>query len=128
MLILGSGCGWIPNATVNFIANIVGIIKVFVPLLIIIMGSIDFAKAIMSQKEDDIKKSQTNFIQKLIAGAAVFFVMISVYIISGGIDQDSSACISSCGCVLHLAKCCSGLSWLHSSRSKALGCLSVLFC
>ena len=78
MLILDSGWGWIPNTTINFIANIIGIIKIFVPLLIIIMGSIDFAKAVMSQKEDEIKKSQTNFIQKLIAGVAVFFVMIFI--------------------------------------------------
>lgn len=94
MLILGSGCGWIPNATVNFIANLVGIIKIFVPLLIIIMGSIDFAKAVMSQKDDDIKKSQTNFIQKLIAGVAVFFVMIFiswVFKIIGNADSSLNA-------------------------------------
>lgn len=49
-------CGWIPNTTGQFIANLVGIIKIFVPLLLIIIGSIDFDKAVMSQKDDDIKK------------------------------------------------------------------------
>ena len=72
------GCGWIPNATVNFIANIVDIIKIFVPILLIIMGAIEFGKAVMAQQEDQIKKSQTAFIQKLIAGAAVFFVIVLV--------------------------------------------------
>lgn len=91
MLILNGACGWIPNTTINFIANIVGIIKIFVPLLIIIMGSIDFAKAIMSQKEDDIKKSQSSFIQKLIAGAAVFFVMIFISWVFRIIDNADSS-------------------------------------
>ena len=74
MVILSSDCGWISNETVNFLANIVSIIKIAVPLLIIIMGSVDFVKAVVSQKEDQIKKSQIDFIQKLIAGVAVFFV------------------------------------------------------
>lgn len=68
-------CGWIPNATINFIANIVDIIKIFVPILLVIMGAIEFGKAVMAQQEDQIKKSQTAFIQKVIAGAAVFFVI-----------------------------------------------------
>lgn len=72
------GCGWIPNATINFIANIVDIIKIFVPILLIIMGAIEFGKAVMAQQEDQIKKSQTAFIQKVIAGAAVFFVIVLV--------------------------------------------------
>ena len=91
MLILNGACGWIPNTTVNFIANIIGIIKIFVPLLIIIMGSIDFAKAVMSQKEDEIKKSQTNFIQKLVAGVAVFFVMIFISWVFRIIDNADSS-------------------------------------
>ena len=34
---------------------------------------------------------------------------------------------SCCGCFSHLINCCSGLSWLYSSRSVALGHLSLLF-
>ena len=36
-------------------------------------------------------------------------------------------CTSCCGCFPSLVNHCSGLSCLHSSRSRALGCLSVLF-
>ena len=51
-----SGCGLIPNATVQFIANLVDVIKVLVPILLILMGSLDFAKAVISGKEDGMKK------------------------------------------------------------------------
>lgn len=85
-----SGCGWIPNATVQFIANLVDVIKVLVPILLILMGSLDFAKAVMSQKEEEIKKSQPSFIQKLIAGVAVFFVLIFISWVFKIIDNADS--------------------------------------
>lgn len=71
-------CGWLPPATVQLIANIYTIIKFLVPLLIIIMGSIDFLKAVMAQQDDQMKKAQSAFLQKLIAGALVFFVAVIV--------------------------------------------------
>ena len=76
MFILESGCGWIPDAPINFMSNIIDIIKVLTPVYLVIMGSIGFGKAIISQKEDEIKKAQAAFIKKIIAGAAVFFVII----------------------------------------------------
>lgn len=76
MYILGSGCGWIPDAPVKFMYHIINLIKNLTPVILIIMGSIDFAKAVISQKEDEIKKAQVAFIKKLIAGAAVFFVVV----------------------------------------------------
>ena len=76
MFILGSGCGWIPAAPIKFMASIIDIIKVLTPVYLVIMGSIGFGKAIISQKEDEIKKAQSSFIKKIIAGAAVFFVIV----------------------------------------------------
>ena len=38
-----------------------------------------------------------------------------------------TACTSCCGRFPHLVNCCSGLNCFHSSRSTALGCLSILF-
>ncbi|MCI9434683.1 MAG: hypothetical protein HFI86_05390 [Bacilli bacterium] len=76
MYILDSGCGWIPDAPVKFMYHIINLLKNLTPAILIIMGSLDFGKAIMSQKEDEIKKAQGSFIKKLIAGAAVFFVVV----------------------------------------------------
>lgn len=76
MFILDSGCGWIPDAPIKFLYHIINLIKNLTPVVLIIMGSLDFGKAVMSQKEDEIKKAQGAFIKKLIAGAAVFFVIV----------------------------------------------------
>lgn len=76
MYILGSGCGWIPDAPVKFMYHIINLIKNLTPVILIIMGSLDFGKAVISQKEEEIKRAQVAFIKKLIAGAAVFFVIV----------------------------------------------------
>ena len=50
------------------------IIKILIPIIIIIMGSIAFIKAILSGNDEEMKKSEKNFFKKLIIGCAVFFI------------------------------------------------------
>ena len=59
--------------TVNIIYKV---IQIFVPLVLIIFGMIDMAKAVMGSKEDEIKKGQQTFIKRLIIGAIIFFVIV----------------------------------------------------
>ena len=100
MFILDSGCGWIPDPPIKFMYHIINLIKNLTPVILIIMGSLDFGKAVMSQKEDEIKKAQGAFIKKLIAGAAVFFVvvfarwMIKIIGNAGGDTGNAFNCVS----------------------------------
>lgn len=66
----------IPYQIAHIIALIVLIIKIAVPILLIIWGMLDLGKAVMAQKEDEIKKGQQTFIKRLIAAAIVFFVVV----------------------------------------------------
>ena len=45
----------------GFIGNLLNILKIVVPILIVIMGSIDLVKAITAGKDDDMKKAQKIF-------------------------------------------------------------------
>lgn len=100
MYILGSGCGWIPDAPIKFLSNIIDIIKILTPVVLIIMGVISFGKAIMSQKEDEIKKAQGSFIKKIISGAAVFFVIVfaewvmNILSNAGATTNDAIRCVN----------------------------------
>lgn len=49
-------------------------IKVAVPILIIVLGSIDFGKAFIASDEDAMKKAQKHFIMRLIIGMVIFFI------------------------------------------------------
>lgn len=67
----------IPNLT----STLVNLIKIGVPLLLIFFGMLDLGKAVMAQKEDEIKKGQQTFIKRLIAAAIVFLVVFIVQIV-----------------------------------------------
>ena len=57
----GSGCGDVLSAqTTNFIGSLVKVIKTLVPIILIIMGSLEFAKATVAQNDDGLKKAKTN--------------------------------------------------------------------
>lgn len=70
-----SACKNIPCPVFNFTKIIVGIIKNIVPLIIIVMGMIDFGKATMASSEDEMAKSKKQFTKRLAAGASVFLVV-----------------------------------------------------
>ena len=84
-------CSSIPCSLTNLIANVVTIIKIGVPILLIIFGMIDLAKAIIQQDEKEIKKGQQTFIKRLIAAALVFLVVAIVQLVLNFIDADNQA-------------------------------------
>ena len=88
--IAAASCGVeIPAAIANVVYVIYTSIKVAVPLLLILFGMIDLGKAVISQKEDDIKKQQNIFIKRLIAAALVFFVLAIVQLVVNLVDAGS---------------------------------------
>ena len=53
-------------------------IRITVPILLIVLGIIDFATATFSSKEDDMKKKRETFIKRIIAAVLVFLAPIFV--------------------------------------------------
>ena len=49
-------------------------IRILVPLALIVFCMMDFGKAVMAGKEDEMKKVQSTVIKRLIMGVVVFFV------------------------------------------------------
>lgn len=49
-------------------------IKIAVPIILIVMGSLDFGKAFISSDEDAMKKAQKKFIMRLIIAIVIFFI------------------------------------------------------
>lgn len=62
----------------TWILNIFRWIKYILPVLVIILGILDFIKAISSNKEDEMKKAQKNFIIRLISAALVFIIPLII--------------------------------------------------
>ena len=72
------------------------VIQIAVPVVLVIMGSIDLFKGMTSQKEDEIKKGQKMLVKRLIVGALIFFVIVIAKLLISVIADASSANIIEC--------------------------------
>ena len=61
--------------------GLIPIIQILIPIALIVMGMIDFAKAMMAQRDDEMKKAQGMFIKRCLYAVAVFFVVTIVTLI-----------------------------------------------
>lgn len=92
-------CAAVPDAKIddsipNLVSTIIKIIQIVVPIILVVLGLLDFAKAITGQKEDEIKKGQQTFIKRVIAAALVFFVVAVVKLVVSVLSVDDN--IMSC--------------------------------
>lgn len=74
-------CGGIDNIPAKIpqlTSMAVTIIQIAVPILLVVLGSLDLMKSVAAQKEDEIKKGQKVFIRRLAVAAVIFFVIAIV--------------------------------------------------
>lgn len=60
--------------TMAIIQEILGWVKIVIPILLILLGTVDFVKAIVAKDDDQMKKAQGDFVKRLIIGIVIFFV------------------------------------------------------
>lgn len=101
----------IPEVLPNVVHMIVLIIKIAVPIGLIIFGMMDLGKAVMSSKEDEIKKAQQLFIKRILSAVLVFFVVSIVQLTFGLLNNADSNMgagnVNNCiDCFLNGAKSC----------------------
>ena len=82
----------------GFLGYVLNFIQIAVPIILILWGTFDLVKAMTSQEQDNIKKSQNILKKRLIAGLVVFFVpMIVTFLINmvNGNDSTGQICLQS---------------------------------
>lgn len=86
-----------PDSLSYLINEILKYARIIVPILVIGLGMIDLAKAVIASKEDEMKKAQKTFINRLILGVAFFFIPVLVNIIMWLADIVWNGMYTSCG-------------------------------
>lgn len=71
------GCAGM-SEVLKLVKKIYNLIRYATPVVLIILGSVDFMKAVMAGKEDDIAKNKQRFISRLILAVGVF-LLLSVF-------------------------------------------------
>jgi len=86
----------IPNAVPKVVSIVYTIIQIAIPVILVVMGTLDLFKGITAQKEDEMKKGQQMFVKRLIAAALIFFVFVIVKVIISFVADGSSVAIMEC--------------------------------
>ena len=92
-----SGIDKIPAMLPKIISIVYLLIQIAVPIVLVILGTIDLAKAVVAQKEDEMKKAQQIFFKRLIAAVLVFFVFTIVKFVISAVSKNSN--------IMDCAKC-----------------------
>ena len=96
------------KSAVLFIGKLVRVAIWAVPLIIIVLGMVDFTKAITSSDEKAVSKATAALIKRIVAGLSVFLIpTIIIAILQNigikGIDQNSCVnCLLYCKCIFVL--------------------------
>lgn len=69
------------QSVIDLINDVLKYPRYIIPPLIILLGTIDFFKIIVSGKEDEMKKAQKTFIKRVIIGVMVFLVPLFVNLV-----------------------------------------------
>lgn len=116
-VLAGVTCGGlvIPSLIVNLIHYAVLAIKVFVPLVLIVFGMMDLAKAVMAQDDKIMKESQKRLISRIIYAVLVFLIVSLVQMVfnflgkaeSGSEDKTGQASAMTCvDCLINGSENC----------------------
>lgn len=102
----------------NFTIAMVNIIKIIVPVVLVVLGMIDLAKAVIGNDEKVMKEAQSRLIKRVIYAVVIFFIVALVQFIFGAlagassdkgnsqVDGDNiSACIT---CFISNSSACNG--------------------
>ena len=75
----------------GLLGYVVEFIQIAVPILIIILGTIDLVKAIIAQNDEQMKKAQSTLIKRVIYGVVIFFIPMLINFIIGLVNTDTNA-------------------------------------
>ena len=70
------------------VGYIINFLKIAIPIIIILLATIDLGKAVMAGKEDEIKSAQKMLLKRIIYGVAIFFVTTIVQLAFSLVNED----------------------------------------
>ena len=93
----------VPYKPLEFIGNIIKLVQILVPVVLVIFGMIDMAKAMIAHDEKQQKDAQHIFIKRIIYAVLVYFVVAMVQFLFGLLGAGDS--IMKCASCVVGGKC-----------------------
>ena len=85
----------------KFVGYAILIFKIAIPIIIVVLGMMDFGKAVISEKDDDIKKQAVKLGRRVLAGIVIFFIPTIIEWLFGTVDGATNSDLKVCSkCIL----------------------------
>lgn len=81
MNFMAAGCPEELLPIVSFVKGIFFVIQIIIPVGLILMGSIDLGKAVLSSDDKEIKNAVSKLAKRAIAAVAIFFIVFIVQLV-----------------------------------------------
>jgi hypothetical protein len=75
------------------IGKVIRIVLIVIPVIIVLLGTLDLGKAVMAGEDKEIKEAQKMFVKRLIYGVVIFFIpylVAGVYSLFDGLNDNPS--------------------------------------
>ena len=91
--VLDQPCGGLDPVVRIIKKGVFPIVQIGIPILLIVFGTIDLGKAVISSDEKEVKQAQSRLIKRCIYAAAIFFIVTFVTLVMSlvatGADNNS---------------------------------------
>jgi precorrin isomerase len=91
--VLDQPCGGLDPIVRIIKKGVFPIVQIGIPILLIVFGTIDLGKAVISSDEKEVKQAQSRLIKRCIYAAAIFFIVTLVTLVMSlvatGADNNS---------------------------------------
>lgn len=75
------------SPVVTLVKSVLRIIQFGIPIILILLGTIDLGKAVISSDDKEVKASQSRLIKRCLYAVAIFFVALLVDLVMGLVGQ-----------------------------------------
>jgi len=86
----------IPAGLPKFISNIINLIKIATPILLIVMGMLDFFKSMTANDDKAVNEGKTKFIKRTVSGVLVFLIVSIVQLVFNAIGTNDTNTMATC--------------------------------
>ncbi len=94
--ITACGFDYMPKRLPIYTSGLYNLLKILVPIILIILGMVDFTRSMMGRNDSEIEKNKKRFITRLIAAIVVFLILSTVQFVFKKIDNNpkSTQCMN----------------------------------
>lgn len=85
---MGTACSEDLKQIIGIVKQVLDIIKIGIPIVLILFGTIDLGKAVMAGDEKEIKAATQLLIKRAIAAVAVFLLVTVISLATGLVGGD----------------------------------------